>query len=852
VLLVVSAWLSACGGGGGGGDGGGGGGGTGGGGGGTLSLTADYAPLATGDRRQWRTTAGSETGMLRSQTVGPAVVVNGQPAFEVTDESGARSYLARTATGVVEIPGERADALTAALGAADIMRFGLRAGDSVDLLNRTVSVDLDGDGRPDTVRVRANFSVLGFSTFVLPGLGSGSFANTAHVRIDILSNLALTGGGGSADIQLEVQEWHAPGVGLLRQTTRTQVDGGPAAVQTEDLVAFGVGGLRSSTDAPRILSTSPADGSTAGPNPAISLSFSKALDPLSFGSDGIALLAAGGQPVPSRFQVAPDGRSATMMPLTSLPDGTYTVQVGPAVVDWSNNPVAGGSSSFRVDLSAPQVVASVPARDSEGVALTGTVSLTFDEDVSAFDGMALFIEITDANGFEVLQSLPATLSGRTLSAELATPLQRNTTYGMRLGGVVVDTAGNALQGQSILLPFRTDPGPLSRPQSWAGEGTEVFGVRLADLDGDGIADLVFTGATRPAFRPFLGLRPGLAGGGFGPPVQLADLGPICEGYALVVGDFNGDGRADVALACQAFLRVYLRAADGSFVLERPGWNGGEGMGVASLNGDGRDALVFVGTAPGVDVGGMRAWHAIARQADGSWTSVAEVEPGGASAAPAAAAWADLDNDGLADMVWLRGYFDGRRELAWAPQTRSAGGVLGFGAVQSLPLGSWSGFHVSMAVGDLDGDGRADVVVAAEMRTDPRMLLRARADGGFDMAALPSTDAQVMSVALADVDGDGRQDVLLRYYVPSVVGVHLQSADGSLQPERLFEAAFSFVVPGETMFAVDVDGDGLSDLIVQSAALMGRPWTGAWPAAAVQRAATRSLPPRSAAGRLFGR
>lgn len=138
------ALLAACGGGGG---GGGGGGDTGGGTAGVL--TADIYAVATGDRRTWPT--GVAGGALRSERVGASTTVPAGTALAVRSEDGSIEYLQRTASAVLPVPGPASDALTAAAGPIELLRFGLSAGQTVVTYDRTLAVDLDADGRADIV-----------------------------------------------------------------------------------------------------------------------------------------------------------------------------------------------------------------------------------------------------------------------------------------------------------------------------------------------------------------------------------------------------------------------------------------------------------------------------------------------------------------------------------------------------------------------------------------------------------------------------------------------------------------------------------------------------------------------------
>ena len=86
------------------------------------------------------------------------------------------------------------------------------------------------------------------------------------------------------------------------------------------------------------------------------------------------------------------------------------------------------------------------------------------------------------------------------------------------------------------------------------------------------------------------------------------------------------------------------------------------------------------------------------------------------------------------------------------------------AAEDLPDGSVT--HVrtqSVALGDVDGDGRVDIVVAnsnSDYGGAPNQLLLGSAMGGFEEAVtLPGGSLTTTSVALGDIDGDGHLDIV---------------------------------------------------------------------------------------------
>jgi hypothetical protein len=133
-----------------------------------------------------------------------------------------------------------ADWLTAALTPMDLMRFDGTFSTSplVSLSNANIGVDLDSDGRNDTMSGQVNGIVEGFETLVTD---VGSFSNTARIRYTASGTVTLTTGA-SIPITQTVREWRAPGVGAIRQSIRTTV-GGDTSTSTLELKGLSVNGI---------------------------------------------------------------------------------------------------------------------------------------------------------------------------------------------------------------------------------------------------------------------------------------------------------------------------------------------------------------------------------------------------------------------------------------------------------------------------------------------------------------------------------------------------------------------------------------------------------------------------------
>ncbi|MGE3817822.1 MAG: FG-GAP-like repeat-containing protein [Isosphaeraceae bacterium] len=133
----------------------------------------------------------------------------------------------------------------------------------------------------------------------------------------------------------------------------------------------------------------------------------------------------------------------------------------------------------------------------------------------------------------------------------------------------------------------------------------------------------------------------------------------------------------------------------------------------------------------------------------------------------------------------------------------------------------SGVNVDrVAVGDLNGDGRPDVVTAnlggATVQTDLQGIgvLLSNADGSLGEVRLLDTNFNVNSVALADVNRDGRLDVIAansgKFSGESshTVDVFLGNGNGTFQTRRTNAIGLRM----KSVMAADVNGDGKVDIL----------------------------------------
>jgi hypothetical protein len=280
----------------------------------------------------------------------------------------------------------------------------------------------------------------------------------------------------------------------------------------------------------------------------------------------------------------------------------------------------------------------------------------------------------------------------------------------------------------------------------------------ADMNGDGKPDVVFAGSVLAGAQLSV-----LINQGDGTFTGEKDYALPAAPVSLAIGDFNGDGRKDVAVGVSGGVYVLLGQINGKLgsPTQIDSSLNPTGLAAASLTSDGRTDLIvadqgvfsFIGDSQQVN----GALHVYLGNADGTFT--AKAAPTTTATNYSVAALGDLNQDGKLDLI-VAGNVAGTSAGAGTPNiyTLLGNGDGTFQAANTVALAGPDGIGAtSIDLADFNKDGRLDVV--AGNANDVTELLFGNGDGTLIDSAL-ALGQRPGTVAAADLLGNGYPEILV--------------------------------------------------------------------------------------------
>ena len=336
-----------------------------------------------------------------------------------------------------------------------------------------------------------------------------------------------------------------------------------------------------------------------------------------------------------------------------------------------------------------------------------------------------------------------------------------------------------------------------------------FDVATGDFNGDGIPDAV-VGQLNNNGAPGIVVYLGRGDGTFLPGVNYGDNPNLAY---VAVGDFNGDGRLDIAASDtrDGIVQIFMGNGDGTFnagasyATDTASSPSPLNVVIGDFNHDGKLDLAIANAAAGT-VGVLLG------NGDGTFGNLASYPVTGFE--PQSVTTADVNGDGYLDLL-VPGFTDGPGAVGVLLANNDNSGT--FQAVSFVTL--TGSFPQYVAVGDLNKDGNPDLAITVENGTfggDIEIAL-GNGDGTFQASTeYPSTAlgsgsifTDPANIQIVDLDGDGNPDLVYVNDEFGTIAVALGNGDGTINAPLEFSTdQFPW-----GMALADLNGDGAVDVVV---------------------------------------
>lgn len=337
-----------------------------------------------------------------------------------------------------------------------------------------------------------------------------------------------------------------------------------------------------------------------------------------------------------------------------------------------------------------------------------------------------------------------------------------------------------------------------------GNSDDSHNVAVADLDGDGLADIASTNPN-PSFSNISIYRN--LGGSFAARVNLQ------QGYrpsSISCRDVDSDGKLDlVATNDDSTIYVYKNfSSPGSISFQRvqvyklPDWIYPNYVSIADLTDDGKPEII-------VRLLGLAKIAILRNTSSGSgisFSSSIDYLPTKDNSKSVVAV--DIDNDGKTDLVTPNRSYSSFSIF----RNTGTGGNLTFTETEVAMAQQPFGFEVA----DFDGDGRADLLVTQGSSPYTLSIFRNQSNAGnISLLQTAIGAASTFRPAVTDINGDGRPDVVLGTFETAdrVYFYENKSINGTIAFADRVPFVNNDMYYGEKIVCADLNNDGKTELVI---------------------------------------
>ncbi len=392
------------------------------------------------------------------------------------------------------------------------------------------------------------------------------------------------------------------------------------------------------------------------------------------------------------------------------------------------------------------VLSTSPAANSMALP-SASIVLQFDRPLNPSTVTPANVWAFARSGGAVLAPLVLSNGNQTITVDPPTDFFRGEVVTVYISHNLRAADGQFMRGAGYSFQFTSRPAPAQAlwrhvetmtTRTIPSQATRSYGGVATDLDRDGWLDLTIINEISADLRVFMNRDDGT--GRFFPFLQPTF--PIgVEGSPNEPGDFNRDGKIDVAVACGVSnsVSVLFGNGNGTYAPQQTIQVGNDPTGIAVLDcdGDGDQDIITANT-------GTSNVSRLLNNGSGVFGPAFSWEGGGSGEWSLGAA--DMTSDGILDIVV--GCIGNLRMIVHRCN--------GDGTFTMLPFQDAGGTTWQIALGDVNGDGSVDVASANSSTGDASILLGNGAGGLAPPVIYPSGKFPIAS-DLGDLDGDGDLD-----------------------------------------------------------------------------------------------
>jgi len=374
------------------------------------------------------------------------------------------------------------------------------------------------------------------------------------------------------------------------------------------------------------------------------------------------------------------------------------------------------------------------------------------------------------------------------------------------GDSIPDVGVNFATSPAVAFRLGNGDGSLGGGSSFATQRGS-FSAAAGDFDGDGRPDIVSVNTAGTTFSLLLNSTTFTFAGDLGLktdiPVTTDQVNfPATDPRSIAAGDFNNDGKIDLAVANFGTnnVSVLLGGDAGTFTLtSQSPFDSGTGAAAVAAGDFNRDGNLDLAVANS-GAGTVSIFPGIGDGTFGAATPTLTVGP-----APMAVLTGDWNADGNSDLAVVNSG-DGTVSIF----NGSGDGLFAPAATPTITVGATP---VAGVAGDWNGDGQQDLAIVNSGAGNVSILL-GNGDGTFTPATTPTVTvgSSPMAIAAGDFDRDGILDLAVANSGSGNVSILLGNGNGTFQPAANFGIAVTSPTPSGIVVG-DFNRDGRLDLAV---------------------------------------